>query len=47
MSDHVVVLNAASSSLKFCVYGEPFGDARTTEAQRQIGHRHFAAPVRL
>ncbi len=36
MADYTVVLNAGSSSLKFCVYGRPAGEAWRLEARGQI-----------
>jgi acetate kinase len=36
MSDYTLVLNAGSSSLKFCVYGRPGGDAWRLEARGQV-----------
>jgi acetate kinase len=36
MNDYVVVLNAGSSSLKFCVYGRPAGGAWALAARGQI-----------
>ena len=36
MSDFAVVLNAGSSSLKFCIYGEPEGSTWPLEARGQI-----------
>jgi acetate kinase len=36
MNDYALVLNAGSSSLKFCVFGRPAGDAWGLEARGQI-----------
>jgi len=36
MSDYTLILNAGSSSLKFCVYGRPGGDAWRLEARGQV-----------
>jgi acetate kinase len=36
MNDYVLVVNAGSSSLKFCVYGRPSDDAWHAEARGQI-----------
>ena len=36
MDDYALVLNAGSSSLKFCVYRRPAGDAWGLEARGQI-----------
>jgi len=36
MTDHALVLNAGSSSLKFCVYARPQGEAWTIAARGQI-----------
>jgi acetate kinase len=36
MNDYALVLNAGSSSLKFCVFGRPTGDAWGLEARGQI-----------
>jgi acetate kinase len=36
MNDYVVVLNAGSSSLKFCVYGRPPGESWALSARGQI-----------
>jgi acetate kinase len=36
MNDYALVLNAGSSSLKFCVFGRPTGDAWGLEARGQV-----------
>ena len=47
MDDYALVLNAGSSSLKFCVYRRPDGAALAARGARpDRGHRHGAAVVR-
>ena len=36
MADYALVLNAGSSSLKFCIYRRPGGEAWRLEARGQI-----------
>ena len=43
MDDYVLVLNAGSSSLKFCVYGRDAKGWRDRGARPDRGHRHRAA----
>ena len=45
MDDYALVLNAGSSSLKFCVYRRPEAENwRLEVARADRGHRYFAAP---
>ena len=47
MDDYALVLNAGSSSLKFCVYRRPDSEKWRLEAGGQIrGHRDVASILR-
>ena len=46
MDDFALVLNAGSSSLKFCVFSDRRGALAVGSAGPDRGHRHIAETIR-